>query len=135
LSYLLDTNACIAIINGRPVTVRDRLHAAILAGETIAISTVSLFEFWYGVTKSERSERNSERLAIFLAPLEVVEFGADDASAAGSIRADLERTGRPIGAYDYMIAAQALQRGMTLVTANVDEFKRVSGLTWENWAA
>lgn len=135
MTYLLDTNACIAAINGRPPAVRDRLRAASLGGETIAVSTVSLFELWYGVAKSERRESNSERLAVFLAPLEIVQFGTDDSHIAGTIRADLERTGRPIGAYDYMIAAQALRRGMTLVTANVNEFQRIADLPWENWAA
>jgi len=49
------------------------------------------------------------------------------------VRAQLERVGRPIGAYDLLIAGQALQRGYTLVTANAREFARVKGLRWENW--
>jgi tRNA(fMet)-specific endonuclease VapC len=51
------------------------------------------------------------------------------------IRAELERAGRPMGAYDTLIAGQALHRGLILVTANVAEFQRVGGLRWENWAA
>ena len=50
------------------------------------------------------------------------------------MRAELEIAGRPIGAYDVLIASQARRRGATLVTSNVAEFDRVSGLKWDNWA-
>ncbi len=56
------------------------------------------------------------------------------ARAAGTLRAQLEAEGRPIGAYDVLIAGQALRRKLTLVTANVSEFRRVKGLVWQNWA-
>jgi len=58
----------------------------------------------------------------------------EDAPVAGSVRAFLEATGKPIGAYDLLIAGQALQRQLTLVTANVSEFSRVKGLLWQDWA-
>ena len=54
--------------------------------------------------------------------------------AAGAVRAALEQAGTPIGAYDTLLAGQAIRRGLVLVTANVAEFARVSGLTWQNWA-
>lgn len=98
------------------------------------ISSISLFELWFGVSKSARAEENSERLADFLSPLDVIPFDEDDAYCAGQIRAGLERIGLPIGAYDYLIAAQALQRGLLLVTANVGEFSRIEGLRWEDWS-
>jgi len=50
------------------------------------------------------------------------------------IRATLEKAGRPIGAYDLLIAGQAVRHKMTLVTANSKEFSRVKGLVWEDWA-
>lgn len=62
-------------------------------------------------------------------------FDEADARAAGEVRASLEAAGTPIGAYDAMIAAQAVRRGITLVTANVSEFARVDDLRWEDWAA
>jgi tRNA(fMet)-specific endonuclease VapC len=89
---------------------------------------------WFGVSKSARAEENSERLADFLSPLDVIPFDEDDAYCAGQIRAGLERIGLPIGAYDYLFAAQALQRGLLLVTANVGEFSRIEGLRWEDWS-
>lgn len=135
MSWLLDTNACIAIINGRPPGVRRRLREALAAGEPVAVSAVALFELWYGVAKSARSAANSERLAVFLSPLVTLPFDDEDARAAGAVRAALEQAGTPIGAYDTLLAGQAVRRGLVLVTANVAEFARVEGLSWENWAA
>ena len=103
-------------------------------GKTIVVSTITLFELWYGVAKSARVEANTERLVIFLTPIETLPFDDDDAHAAGTIRANLEGAGTPIGAYDCLIAGQALRRGMILITANVLEFERVDGLRWQNWA-
>ena len=134
MTWLLDTNACIAAINGRPASLRARLTEVMARGETVAASTTTLFELWYGVAKSARVNANTERLAVFLAPLETVAFDDQDAQLAGLVRAELERAGTPIGAYDCLIAGQALRHGMMLVTANVNEFERVPGLRWENWA-
>ena len=61
-------------------------------------------------------------------------FEEDDAKNAGTIRATLEKVGRPIGAYDLLIAGQAVRHNMTLITANSKEFSRVKGLVWEDWA-
>jgi tRNA(fMet)-specific endonuclease VapC len=63
----------------------------------------------------------------------VLPFESEDAEVAGEIRADLERTGKPIGAYDLLIAGQAIRNKVTLVTANVSEFARVKGLLWDGW--
>jgi tRNA(fMet)-specific endonuclease VapC len=134
VSYLLDTNACIAIINGRPQSVRHRLRAALTQGALVTVSSIALFELWYGVAKSARPAANTERVAVFLAPLHTLPLDDDDARAAGAVRAALEHAGTPIGAYDTLLAGQAIRRGLVLVTANVAEFARVSGLSWQNWA-
>lgn len=134
MSCLLDTNACIAIINGRPPRVRHRLRSALTGGEPVAVSAIALFELWYGIAKSARTAANAERLAVFLAPLDTLPFDDDDARAAGAVRAALEQAGTPIGAYDTLLAGQAVRRGLILVTANVAEFARVRGLSWQNWA-
>jgi tRNA(fMet)-specific endonuclease VapC len=135
MSFLLDTNACIALINGQPASVRTRLAEALDGGASVWVSSVAAFELWYGVGKSTRAEANARRLATFLAgPVALLAFDHDDAQAAGALRAQLEAEGRPIGAYDLLMAGQALRRQLTLVTANVSEFRRVKGLTWENWA-
>jgi len=61
-------------------------------------------------------------------------FEEEDAKLAGSVRAAMESAGKPIGAYDLLIAGQALRHKLTLVTANVREFVRIKGLQWEDWA-
>jgi tRNA(fMet)-specific endonuclease VapC len=78
---------------------------------------------------------NRERLQTFLAgPVTILPFDAADAEFAGTIRAALEATGKPIGAYDLLIAGQALRSDLTLVTANVSEFSPIKGLAWQDWA-
>ena len=132
----LDTNAVIAAISHRPPQVRARLEAALADRRSIGISAVTLSKLWYGVRKSARPDANAAALATFLTldvtpwPLE-----AEDAEAAGDIRAAVERAGTPIGPYDILISAQARRRGAVLVTANIGEFARVPGLRVEDWAA
>jgi len=135
LTYLLDTNACIALINGKPSAVRGKFQKAIESGAEVNVSTVVAFELWYGVAKSQHQEVNAERLDTFLAgPIRLMAFEEEDARTAGTIRAELEAAGRPIGAYDLLIAGQAVRHKVTLVTANGKEFVRVQGLIWEDWA-
>ena len=133
--HLLDTNACIAIINGKPASVRVRLQKEFDAGAEVFVSAVVAFELWYGVAKSARPEPNAKLLATFFAgPLHLLSFEEEDARIAGKTRAALEAAGKPIGAYDLLIAAQALRHKLTLVTANAREFGRIKDLDWEDWA-
>ena len=136
MTYLLDTNACIALINGTPSDVRRRFQRAVAKDATVLISSVVAFELWYGTAKSQRKETNTRRLeAFFAGPLEWTTFDDEDAREAGSVRAELELAGKPIGAYDVLIAGQARRRGATLVTSNAREFDRVTDLKWEDWSA
>jgi tRNA(fMet)-specific endonuclease VapC len=135
-TYLLDTNACIALINGNEANVRRRFQRAVARESVVLLSSIVAFELWYGVAKSQRKETNTVRLdAFFAGPLEWTLFDEEDARAAGTIRAQLEAIGKPIGAYDVLLAGQARRHGATLVTSNTEEFARVSGLKWEDWAA
>lgn len=134
MGYLLDTNACIALINRTSEPVRKRFSKAVESSEPVWVPSVSLYELWYGVAKSVQTEANTLRLKMFLAgSVRVLEFGEEDARCAGEIRDNLERIGKPIGTYDLLIAGQALSRKLTLVTANTKEFARVKSLVWEDW--
>jgi len=134
MGYLLDTNACIALINRNSEPARKRFAKAVESGEQVWVGSVSLYELWYGVAKSVQTEANTLRLKMFVAgSVRVLEFGEEDARSAGEIRNSLERIGRPIGTYDLLIAGQALSRKLTLVTANTKEFARVKSLVWEDW--
>jgi tRNA(fMet)-specific endonuclease VapC len=135
-TYLLDTDACIALINGTEINVRRRFKRAVARESVILLSSIVAFELWYGVAKSQRKDSNTRRLETFLGgPMEWALFDEDDARAAGTVRAELETVGRPVGAYDLLLAGQARRRGATLVTSNTKEFARVQGLKWEDWAA
>jgi tRNA(fMet)-specific endonuclease VapC len=135
MTYLLDTNVCIALINGKPAAVRKRFQRVVQKGARVSVSTIVAFELWYGVAKSSQKEGNTNRLETFLSgPLSLLPFDEEDAKAAGKVRAEIEAAGRPIGAYDLLIAGQALRHKMTLVTANTKEFQRVPGLVFEDWA-
>jgi tRNA(fMet)-specific endonuclease VapC len=95
-----------------------------------------LYELWYGVARRVRQRENAERLRVFLSGnVSIVPFDKDDAAAAGDLRAAPETAGAPIDPYGLLIAAQVLRSRPTLVTANVSEFARVSGLIWQDWAA
>ncbi len=134
MSYLLDTNAVIALLKNEPAIFRKRLRRAVSKGAAIAISSIVLYELWYGVARSARRRENAERLRTFLSGgIEVTRFDENDARTAGDLRATLEAAGTPVGPYDLLIAAQALRTGAILVTANVTEFTRVPGLQWQDW--
>jgi len=92
-----------------------------------------LGELELGVEKSQYREKNAARLARTVDSLPLTPLDAETSRHYGTIRAELERQGTPIGANDYWIAAQARALGAVVVTDNVGEFKRVPGLVVENW--
>jgi len=131
----LDTNVVIGVLNGRPEPVRRNLAAALAGGEQVTVSSIVLFELWYGVAKSARPALNAERIRTFLSgQIEILPFEPEDAKEAGTLRATLEKTGTPIGPFDVLIAAQALRRQAAIVTANAGEFDRVPGLVRLDWS-
>ncbi len=132
LRYLLDTDFCIEVMRRRPPALLDRFKAE--AGR-LAISAVTLAELATGVEKSTDPSRNRAVVEGLVARLTILQFDASAAWHYGEIRADLERSGRMIGAYDLMIAAQARAASLILVTGNVREFGRVSGLQVADWRA
>ena len=135
MNYLLDTNVCIALINGTSTKVRARSVQVVRRGAALETSSIVAHELWYGVAKSGRVAQNANRLSAFLSrAVAVVDYSEQDAHAAGEIRAELERQGKRIGEYDTLIAGQAFARNLVLVTANTSEFERVKGLVVEDWA-
>jgi tRNA(fMet)-specific endonuclease VapC len=131
LRYLLDTNTCIFIIKHRPQSVRARF-AALRPGE-VAISAVTQAELFHGAYKSVQIDQNLAAVADFSAQMQVIAFGDVVTDHYGRLRATLERAGTPIGPLDFQIAATALAYGLTVVTNNVREFRRVSNLVVEDW--
>ena len=99
----------------------------------IKIPSMVAAELRLGVEKSARREYNSERLERFLSLYEIVPFDDDATKCYAKIRAELELSGKIIGANDLVIAATVLSKGGTLITRNTDEFSRVTELKLENW--
>ena len=130
LRYLLDTNIAIYVIKRRPpeaMEVFNRHHGR------MAISAITLAEMMHGVEKSSDPARTLEVLEDFYTRLTILPYSGKAAGHYGSIRAELERLGQPIGVNDQHIAAHARSEGLVLVTNNLREFERVPGLLVENW--
>lgn len=131
MKLLLDTNICIYIIKQRPAAVLDRFLEYQIGD--IGISSITLSELRYGVSKSAHREKNAKALDEFIIPLEVVAYDEAAARAYGDIRAALEKAGTPIGSMDMLIAAHAVSLGIPLVTNNTREFSRVPSLNLVDW--
>ena len=131
MKVMLDTNICIYIIKQKPESVLERL-SGFSVGD-LGISVVTLAELEYGATKSSQSARNHEALEQFISPLQVALFDRQATIAYGRIRTFLEKKGRLIGSMDLLIAAHAVSLDVRLATNNIKEFRRVPGLSVENW--
>lgn len=129
--FLLDTNACIRILNNSSPALVARLRRH--QPDEIALCAVVKAELLYGAQRSSRVADNLRLLDRFFAPFLSLPFDDGCVQIYGRIRAELERAGTPIGPYDLMIAATAMAGDRTLVTANTREFGRVAGLQMENW--
>ena len=133
MRYLLDTNVCVDYLTGRFPAVIARLQA--LRPDEVAISVIAVAELRYGADKSARVVENHARLDRFLEEVATLDFDQGAARAYGGLRSALERSGSVIGPNDMLIAAQAVARGVVLVTANQAELERVDGLDVESWRA
>lgn len=130
LRYLLDTNICIYVIKKRPGSLLSSFNRH--AGH-LAISSITLAELLHGAEKSSDPARSLAVVENYCSRLEVLAYGPKAAQHYGQIRSSLERKGTPIGVNDLHIAAHARSEGLTLVSNNLREFKRVEGLLQENW--
>lgn len=131
MTYLLDTNICIYIINEQPAQVLQRVIQA--GRESLAISTVTVAELAFGVAKSTRPDSRA-KLENFLSKFPILDWDQDAAWIYGNVRKTLEAKGQRIGERDLLLACQALALNATMVTNNMREFERVEGLKLENWA-
>lgn len=130
MKFLLDSNSVIALLKGHAgFLARIRQHRP----QDFAISSIVAHELFYGAYKGRRIAENLARIEAL--QFEVLDFDREDARHAGELRARLAGSGTPIGPYDVLIAGQAIARGLTLVTHNVREFRRVRTLQVEDWEA
>jgi len=129
--YMLDTDMCSYVMKRNNMVVK-RIER--LAVDDVCISVISKAELLFGIELSPRREQDGNALRAFLQYAEVVDFSDRAAIFYAKVRADLQKRGTMIGANDLLIAAHALSLGLTLVTNNTREFRRVRDLVVENWA-
>ena len=127
---MLDTNIVIYVLKRRPLEILSTFNAN---ANRMAISSITLAELTHGAEKSDRVTENLEVIDNFCSRLEVLPYGEKAAQHYGAIRAGLEKLGQPIGVNYIHIAGHARSEGLALVTNNVSEFERVSGLELEDW--
>ena len=132
IRYMLDTNICIYLIKKVPDHLIFKLKK--MAHFGVGISSITLSELEYGVRKSKHVQQNAVNLLKFLVQFEIMPYDENAARSYGIIRANLEKQGRIIGNMDMLIGAHAQSLGVTLVTNNEKEFRRIEGLALENWA-
>jgi len=127
VEVLLDTNVCIDLLRGR---VRGR---RLPRTEVCRLSAIVVAELWVGAAKAAEPAAQREAVRAFLDLFPRLAFDEEAARHYGEIRAHLKARGTPIGPLDLLIAAHARSRGASLLTANLDEFRRVPGLKCAAW--
>jgi tRNA(fMet)-specific endonuclease VapC len=131
MKYILDTNVCIRLLKGASPFLRKKIEN--ISTENISIPSIVRFELFYGAYKSNRKEETLKKLNEFLSTFDTIDLDNQICETAGKIRADLEKKGLPIGPYDLLIGACALNKGYILVTHNKKEFSRIDNLLMEDW--
>lgn len=130
----LDSSIAVAILRGARPDVEERLARAFVKFSALSLPVMVLMELQYGVARARNVARAQRSLDNLLsAPFEILPFTPADAERAAYVRADLAKRGLTIGPFDVLIAAQALERDLTLITNNTREFSRISDLKLEDW--
>lgn len=128
--YLLDTNTVIYFFKGLGDVAKNMFDRS---PQEIFIPSIVIYELEVGIAKSSDSKKREEQLLKLLSHVQIVDFSVNEAKESAKIRAKLEKNGIPIGPIDTLIAGCAQANKLTLVTRNIDEFKRVEGLSLQNW--
>ena len=131
MTYLLDSNTCIQFLKGRSLAIAQKIKAT--PREQIVLCSIVKAEMYFGAKRSHNPAKTRAEQDEFLALFQSLPFDDDAAEFYSDIRAELALRGTPIGPNDLMIAAIALANQLTLITHNVREFSRVTGLQLEDW--
>ena len=134
MTLSIDTNVFIDLICGRNPRVRERFRHALTSDEPLVASLIVLQELRYGAHIHPRPDAQLKSVDRVLRTVRIELFDERDIAASARIRAQLRQRGLAIGAYDALIAGQALARGWTVITANTREFARIDGLNVIDWS-
>jgi tRNA(fMet)-specific endonuclease VapC len=131
MKYLIDTCVLSDFARGDKATL---LQFKSTPAQLIAVSSVTLMEIEFGLAlNAARARKLAPVMHALLGAISVLPYRSEDARATATLRAALQKRGRPIGPYDALLAGCALTRGLILVTSNEREFRRITGLAVENW--
>ena len=128
--YVLDTNILIYFFKGVGDVAQNLLSKS---PKDIGVPAIVLFELEVGIKKAKSPQKRIKQLNDLISIVNVLPFGKTEAKASAQIRAQLEKGGTPIGPYDILIAGTAIGNQATLVTHNLDEFKRIKNLNVVDW--
>ena len=128
---LLDTNICIYFLNRKSEKLIEHFQSS--APANIRLSAITVAELYYGADKSKARIKNRKIAEEFVSAFQIAPFDSTCCSHYSKIRNALEKSGKPIGPMDTLIASICLANNFILVTNNVKEFERVAHLRLENW--
>ena len=131
MGYLLDTCVVSDFVSGDTSTLNKIRQQT---PDNLSVSTLTVMEIYYGFALNPaKAQKIQPIIEQFLESINIIDFTNKEARATAYIRSALKKAGTPIGAYDVLIGATALANGLTLVTSNIREFKRIPNLSLENW--
>ena len=131
--YLFDTDTITNITKKRP---SRKLIGNInkLKKEERFLSTITIGEITYGAYKSNNPDHHISELKNILLPLvNILPFDSNSAYIYGKIRAELEKRGESLPHCDIQIASIAIVNNLTLITGNINHFRRIISLRVEDW--
>ena len=129
--YLLDTDILIYSLKGDEAVNSHLRHHL---NDAMKTSVISLMELYYGAYKSQHKISNLSKVKALAQSIEIISPGPETSEIFGLLKSDLELSGNRLDDFDLIIAAVSLSHNMTLVTNNVQHFKRIENLKCENWA-
>ncbi len=130
IEYVLDTDICIYWLKGEE-KIRKRVEQ--VGADSLRMTIITLAELKYGAYYSKNTSENLENIVKFLRKVKVLSLDYEGAERFGNIKAELRRSGQIIQDFDILIASITLSRSGVLVTNNIEHFKRIPGLSYENW--
>ncbi len=128
--YVLDTDTCIYWLKGKEEILQKVKQ---IGTDSLRMTIITLAELKYGAYNSKKVNENLENIIKFLRKVRVLPLDSDAAERFGEIKTNLRKSGKIIQDFDILIASITLSHEGTLVTNNVDHFKRIPGLSYENW--
>jgi tRNA(fMet)-specific endonuclease VapC len=131
----LDTNVLVEVVRGKALVVRERFFGALADERALVASLIVVHELYLGCELYRDPAGELARVQKVLSRTQIEPFDESDMVSAAKVRATLRRRGQTIGAYDALIAGQAIARDWTVVTANTREFARIDGLKFIDWTA